>query len=415
MNQILANEIDSIDQYSVLIGEPAIDRIREKAELLKDSHVVHVNSTHYGGGVAEMLPSITSIMNDLGIKTGWRVIKGDSDYFDVTKAMHNALQGGNITLTDETKNIYQRTVKENASRMHIENHDFVVIHDPQCLPLIQHYKKNGTWIWRSHVDLSSPNPSLIDYLKPMINCYDAAIFSLPSYKQDISIPQHFFKPAINPFTYKNSSLSEKKMKEVLASYDIPDDIPLVVQISRFDHWKDQLGVIKAAKLAQEQVDFRLILLGNAASDDPEGIKIYNSLLPHQSDKVRVSLLGDDPALISTLQKKATIVLQKSIREGFGLTVTEAMWKGIPVIGGNVGGIPCQIDDGINGYLVNSIEETAEKIVTLINNIDLRKKMGVMAKEKVRENFLIPRLVEQYLDLFISYTKSTMLKWFIVNV
>ncbi|MFT6908926.1 MAG: trehalose synthase [Oleiphilaceae bacterium] len=394
-----------LDRYAPYIGESAINRIKKKAELLQGCSVVHVNSTQYGGGVAEMLPSITLIMNSLNIKTGWRVIRGTPDFFNITKTMHNTLQGRDIVISEEQKEIYQKVIYENAIRMHIEDHDYVVIHDPQCLPLIQHYNKKGKWTVRCHGDFSTPNTALMNYLKPFINMYDSAIWSIPEYKQDLLIPQHFFLPAIDPFTFKNGELSDKEMNAVLDRYEIPNDVPLVVQISRFDPWKDPAGLIEAAKMAQEKVDFILVLLGNAATDDPEGTEIYNSLAHYQSDKIRILFSGDDQTLVATLQKRAAAIVQKSTKEGFGLTVTEAMWKGTPVIGGDVGGIPKQIDDGVNGYLVNSIEETAERIVMLVNNPELRDQMGVKAKEKVKNNFLIPRLVEQYLDLFISYNNQ----------
>jgi trehalose synthase len=240
------------------------------------------------------------------------------------------------------------------------DHDYVVVHDPQPLPLIEHYAKKSPWVWRCHIDLSRPHPELWAYLVRYIERYDAAILSCPEYAQRLSPPQLFFMPAINPFSIKNRQLSDAEMDERLAHYQIPTDLPLIVQVSRFDPWKDPQGVIEAFKLARKEVDARLVLLGNFATDDPEGAVIYEGLLRSRDDRILVLPYGDDSALVNTLQTRAAAVLQKSVREGFGLTVAEAMWKGTPVIGGNVGGIRYQIEDGINGFLVSTIEETASR-------------------------------------------------------
>jgi trehalose synthase len=389
-----------IEDYKPLVGEEAIDRIWQKAESLRDLHVAHINSTYYGGGVAELLSSLTLLMNHVGIKTGWRVIQGAPDFFSITKKMHNALQGGEINITDLKQEIYESVIYENAIRNHL-HHDFVFIHDPQPLLMIKHYKKKGPWIWRCHLDLTNPHKELWNYLKPNIEFYDAVILTLEEYKQDLQIPQVFFMPAIDPFSIKNRQLTEDEIDERLNHYDIPYDLPLVVQISRFDRWKDPEGVIKAFKMAQKHVDARLVLLGNVATDDPEGTEVFQSLLEYQDDKI-IILSREDTALVNALQRRAAVVVQKSLREGFGLTVTEAMWKGASVVGGNVGGIRYQIEDGVNGFLVSSIKETSERIVQLVNDGDLRHQMGNRAREKVKENFLLTRLLEQYLDLMTSF-------------
>ena len=394
-----------LDDYRPLIGDEAIHRIREKGDRVKKHHVVHVNSTHYGGGVAEMLLSITLLMNDLGIMTGWRVIRGIPDFFTITKKMHNALQGGPFHMTKHKKQIYEQVVFENAARTHLHAHDYVVIHDPQPLPMIEHYTRKGTWIWRCHLDLSNPHKELWNYLRDFINKYDAAIFTIPEYSQKLHIPEFFFLPAIDPFSLKNSDLTEEEMQDRLKHYNIPTDLPIVVQVSRFDRWKDPAGVIEACRIARKKADFTLVLLGNAAADDPEGTEVYEELTEKKDERTLVIPHGDDTALVNTLQRKAHVVIQKSTREGFGLTVTEAMWKGTPVIGGRVGGIPRQIDDGVNGFLVSSVEECADKIVTILGDDELRKSMGAKAREKVKENFLLTRLLEEYLDLFIKYSKD----------
>ncbi len=256
-------------------------------------------------------------------------------------------------------------------------------------------------MWRCHIDLSDPNRELWAYLVPFIEKYDAVIVSIPGYEQRIGVPQLFFMPAIDPFSSKNRELTDVEMDERLAHYDIPTDLPLVVQISRFDKWKDPQGVIDAFRLASKEVPCTLVLLGNVATDDPEGQEVFESLCRCKTERVFV-LTFQDSALVNTLQRRAAVVLQKSIREGFGLTVTEAMWKGTPVIGGNVGGIPHQIEDGVNGFLVSSVEQAAERIVQLLRDEGLRIRLGHAARETVREKFLLSRLLEQYLDLFGSF-------------
>jgi trehalose synthase len=267
--------------------------------------------------------------------------------------------------------------------------------------MIVHYKKSGPWIWCCHVDLTNPNRELWNYLVQFIEKYDAVILSLKDYEQNLQTPQVFIMPAINPFSITNKELSEEEMKDRLEHYDIPTDLPLVVQVSRFDRWKDPEGVIKAFKLARREVDATLVLLGNVATDDPEGHEVYDSLLDQRDERI-IILSVQDTALVNTLQRKAAVVLQKSIREGFGLTVAEAMWKGTPVIGGNVGGIRYQIQDGVNGFLVSSNEEAAARIVQVIKNRDLRERLGQRARETVRKRFLLTRYLEQYLDLFSSF-------------
>jgi trehalose synthase len=393
--------ITQIEDYEKFVGAATIERIKKKARSLQHLHVVNVNSTYYGGGVAEILTSLTLLMNSVGIKTGWRVMQGAPDFFSITKKMHNALQGGEINLSDRKMEIYEEVIYENAIRNHLESHNMVIIHDPQPLPMINHYKKNGPWIWRCHVDLSNPNEKLWNYLTPFIEKYDAVIFSIKDYMKKLKTPQVFFMPAIDPFSILNREMSEEEIKDRFDHYEIPVDLPLVVQISRFDRWKDPQGVIEAFKIARKEVDCTLVLLGNVATDDPEGVEVYESLLDCREERI-IILSHQDTSLVNALQGKATVVLQKSLREGFGLTVAEAMWKGTPVIGGNVGGIRYQIRNGVNGFLVSSVEEAAKRIVQLVKDKKLRKHMGEKAKETVRKKFLLTRYLEQYLDLFSSF-------------
>ena len=400
MKESKETDILSIEDYRPYAGDRIVDNIKKKASSLEGSFIAHYNSTFYGGGVAEMLSPLTILFNDLGIKTEWRVIQGSPDFFSITKKFHNALQGDKINLSELKKDIYVRVIHENAIRNR-SDHDFIIIHDPQPLPLINFFNKKQPWIWRCHLDLSQPNIELLDYLKEFIIQYDAIILTLEEYKQNFNLPQIIFRPAIDPLCIKNRELSEDEIKNRLDYYDIPYDLPLIVQVSRFDRAKDPEGVIEAFNIVRENIDCNLVLLGNIATDDPEGEKIYNRLLEYKSKNIKI-LSVQDSALVNALQRTATVVVQKSLREGFGLTVTEAMWKEAAVVGGNVGGIKYQIEDGVNGFLVSNIEETADRIIKLIEDEELRKKMGKKAKETVRKNFLMTACIERYLDLFNSF-------------
>jgi trehalose synthase len=397
----------SVEDFETLIGAEAVERVLRKAERLRDLHLVNINSTYYGGGVAELLSSLTLLLNATGIRTGWRVIQGRPDFFSITKKMHNALQGGDIDLTDLKMQIYEEVAYENAVRVHLD-HDVVIVHDPQPLPLIQHFRKKAPWIWRCHVDLSHPNAELWAYLAPLIEHYDAVVLSLPEYAQNLTTPQRFILPAINPFSTTNKDLSDVEIADRFSRYGIPTDLPLVVQISRFDKWKDPQGVIDAFKIARQQVDCTLVLVGNVATDDPEGQEVFASLCQCREERIRI-LSVQDSALVNALQRRAAVVLQKSSREGFGLTVTEAMWKGAAVIGGNVGGIKHQIEDGVSGFLVNSVEEAATRIVEVIKDPGLRERLGRNARETVRSRFLMTRLMEDWLDLIGSFEAQFRLK------
>ncbi len=393
-------ELTSVEDYEPLVGAEAVERLLKKVEALRDLHVVNVNSTYYGGGVAEILSSLTLLLNASGIRTGWRVIQGRPDFFSITKKMHNALQGGDIQLTDLKVQIYEEVAYENAARLHID-HDVVIVHDPQPLPLIQHFRKKAPWVWRCHVDLSNPHPDMWEYLAPMIERYDAVVMSLPEYAQKLGTPQRFIMPAINPFSTTNKELSDAEIEDRFEHHKIPTDLPLVVQVSRFDKWKDPQGVIDAFRIARKEVDCTLVLVGNVATDDPEGQEVFSRLCSQAEERIRI-LSVQDTALVNALQRRAAVVLQKSIREGFGLTVTEAMWKGAAVIGGNVGGIKHQIEHGVNGYLVNNVDETAACIVALLKDRKMRERMGRHARESVRSRFLMTRLMEEWLDLIGSF-------------
>jgi trehalose synthase len=389
-----------IEHYEGLIGAEALERIFLKARRLHGLRVINISSTFYGGGVAEILSSLTLLQRALGIRADWRLIQGSPDFFSITKKLHNALQGGDINLSDLKKEIYEGINFHNALRMDVEA-DIVVVHDPQPLPLITHFRHTCPWVWRCHVDLSRPKPDAWEYLREFVEEYDAMVVSLPEYAQEVRIPQLFFMPALDPFSIKNREMTDAEIDDRLKHYEIPDDLPIVAQISRFDRWKDPEGVIEAFRIARKEVDATLVLLGNVATDDPEGQEVFESLLDCKEERILI-LTAEDSALVNALQRRAAVILQKSLREGFGLTVTEAMWKGTAVIGGECGGIRHQIEDGRNGFLVATVEEAAKRIAQLVGDADLRRRLGAAARDTVRDRFLMSRLAEQYLDLFESF-------------
>jgi trehalose synthase len=390
-----------IEDYAPLVGAETAERILRKSDAVRGLHVSHVSSTFYGGGVAEILTPLTLLMNGVGVKTGWRMIQGTAEFFACTKKIHNGLQGGDLDLSDQDRAIYEQVSLENGMRIHLEDHDAVVVHDPQPLPLIRHSDRRQTpWIWQCHIDLSAPHVHIWRYLRSFVECYDVAVFSLPEYSQELSTAQHFIEPAINPFSAKNRELTDDEIAACLTRHGIPTDLPLVVQVSRFDKWKDPIGVLEAFHLARKQVDCTLVLLGNQAIDDPEGAVVLETI--HSALDERIIVISvDDPVLVNALQRTAAVVLQKSLREGFGLTVTEAMWKGAAVVGGNVGGIRRQIRHGETGFLVDSIPEAADAIVHLLRDAKLRERLGRNAKAAVRRNYLMCRLAEDWIDLIAS--------------
>lgn len=390
----------AIGDYAPLIGEKATERILHKAHRLRDLRVLNVSSTFYGGGVAEMLSSETLLARSLGIKADWRLIQGSPDFFSVTKKLHNALQGADINLTELKKEVYEEVIVQNALRMDMD-YDFVVVHDPQPLPLINHYRRTCPWVWRCHLDLSRPHAEAWAYLRGFVDQYDAVVVSLPEYAQAIVPPQVSIMPAIDPFSLKNAELAPVDIQDRLRHYGIPDDLPIVAQVSRFDRWKDPIGVIEAFKLAREEIDATLVLLGNVATDDPEGQEVFESLLDCREERI-IILTAEDSALVNALQRHAAVILQKSLREGFGLTATEAMWKSTAVIAGDCGGLRHQIEDGVSGFLVSSVEQTAQRMVELVKDAELRERIGQRARQTVAERFLMTRKIEQYLDLFSAF-------------
>jgi trehalose synthase len=396
--------LHTLEQYEPLIGAAAVERINRKADRVRTMRVAHVSSTFYGGGVTELLTPLTLLMNSLGMETDWHLVQGTPSFFAITKKLHNGLQGEQVDLSETERAVYEQVTFENATRLHLDDCDAVIVHDPQPLPLIAHFPdREVPWLWQCHVDLSSPFAPAWDYLSGFVEQYNGAVFSLPEYAQDVAVDQHFVSPAIDPFSAKNGELSDADIRRCLSGYRIPTDRPLVTQISRFDRWKDPLGVIQAFREARKQVDCTLVLVGSSASDDPESAAVLEDV-KRALDPSIIVLAIDDPVLVNALQRKAAVVLQKSTREGFGLTVTEAMWKGAAVIGGNVGGIRHQIEDGSNGFLVNNSEEAAVRMVQLLKDSSLREQLGSRAEASVREKFLMSRLLEDWLDLLIRYER-----------
>ena len=397
----------TLGDYAPLIGEEAAERIAQKAYRLRGLSIVHVSSTFYGGGVAEMLSSLTLLERSLGLRSDWRLIQGSPDFFSVTKKLHNALQGAEINVTDLKQAIYEEINLQNALRMELDG-DLVVIHDPQPLPLVQHVRRHCPWIWRCHIDLSQPHAEAWEVVQPLVEQYDAVVLSLPEYAKELTVPQVFIMPGIDPFTTKNRALSDAEIDDRLRHYEIPEDLPLVVQVSRFDPWKDPEGVIEAFERAAREVPATLVLLGNVAMDDPEGQQVFESIIGRKSERVRI-LTAEDSAFVNALQRRADVVLQKSLREGFGLTVTEAMWKSAVVIGGDCGGIRRQIENEKSGFLVSSVEDAAKRIVEVLEDSDLRATMGEAAHARVVEHFLLSRLLEDHLDLFMAFEQGYALK------
>jgi len=392
-----------LGQYEPLIGIRATDRLLNKARQLTGLKVLHVNSTRTGGGVAEILTSLVPLMNELGIVSDWLVLEGEPDFFAFTKDIHNALHGAPIEITREQMAVHRKIVLGNIRDLAELLYDVIVVHDPQPLPLVE-LRRGQVWIWCCHIDASAPDQAVWDYLAPTVDRYDAAVFSLSEYAQKLQVPQRFIMPAIDPFSSINREMSRSEAVQLLAAHDIPRDRPLVVQAGRFDKWKDPEGVVEAFCLACNDVDATLVLVGNTAADDPEGIGTFEEICRYSNDRVMV-LSVDDRLLVNALQRQAAVVLQKSIREGFGLTVSEAMWKRRAVIGGNVGGIRHQIIEGESGFLVSDIEAAGARMARLLGDPLLRKSMGRRAKERVRRHFLMTRLLEDWLDLMASLLPS----------
>jgi trehalose synthase len=369
---------------------------------LRGKTVKMVNSTAVGGGVAEILNRLVPLLDELGIETHWEVITGGNDFFEVTKAFHNALHGAPYVLTREAQEVFLAHTEQNRRRMKFEE-DLVVIHDPQPAGLVASRKdRPGKWIWRCHIDLSNPHPEVWGFLRPMVEQYDAAIFSSPAFARSLHIPQYLFYPCIDPLSEKNKDLEESYLQEVCDDFGIDRSRPIVTQISRFDRLKDPLGVIRAYKMAKNYVDCQLVLAGGGASDDPEGTVVLKEVQEAAADDPDIIILDLPPwsALeINALQRASTLMVQKSLKEGFGLTVTEALWKAKPTIAAAVGGIPIQIIHKLTGMLVHSVEGCAYQIRYLLTHPEFAAQLGKNGREHVKESLLITANVRRWLLLF----------------
>lgn len=389
-----------LEDYREIAPKGTIDFLLNLAKNVEGKKILHINSTRLGGGVAEILRSLIPLMQDVGLDAQWEVISGNEEFFATTKALHNALQGQEQRFTPSMLRTYQEVNKENARRLSPAA-DYVIIHDPQPAPLIDYRPPEGKWIWRCHIDISRPQWKVWRFLRQYVMKYDGAIFSLPKFSQRLPIPQFLIYPSIDPLSEKNRELSAQEQEQILRRLHIPSDKPILLQVSRFDRFKDPLGVIQAYRLLKKHHDITLVLAGGGATDDPEGETVLAEVREAaQNDlDIHILLLPPDANLeINALQRAATIVLQKSLREGFGLTVAEAMWKGKPVIGGFTGGITVQLVYGVTGFTVNCVEGAAFRMHYLIDNPEIMAKMGEDAKEFVRRNFLITRHLGDYLAL-----------------
>ncbi len=397
-----------VDDYAEAAGTEAVERLREAARPLRGARVLHVNSTAFGGGVAELLHAQLPLMQDLGLDMTWALIEGSDDYFFVTKSVHNALQGAEIPWTAHMRDVYWDRIRANAHELR-DGFDFVFVHDPQPAALSTVLEEDGRltgrWLWRCHIDLSAPFEPVWQFFEPIVDRYDAAIFTAVEYaRPGLSHPVlAFIPPSIDPLSAKNIPLSDETTRKVLAGYGIDPDRPIVTQVSRFDPWKDPLGVIDAYRVARERVPgLQLVMAGSLAHDDPEGMRYLELTEQHRDGEPDIHLLTNLQEVgnveVNAFQRAAEVVVQKSVREGFGLVVAEGMWKGRPVVGGDVTGIRLQIEDGVSGFLVDSVKACAERIVQLHDDPDLRKRLGAAARERVRERFLCLREIEDYLRL-----------------
>jgi trehalose synthase len=401
-----------LDRYQEIVGEDVINNLRQLAEPLGGTKVVHVNSTREGGGVAEILHRMIPLKEELGLEPRWEVIVGDAEFYQCTKYMHNTLQGNRFEIPQPLLRGYEQANKENAERLReqLEEANFVFIHDPQRAPLLNLcLGRRGKWIWRCHIDVSRPYRPVWKYLRSFVEPYDASIWSLAEFAQPLHHPLYLMRPSIDPLSEKNRELSKSELQEVMERFELDPGRPMVLQVSRFDRFKDPLGVIQAFRLAKTFTPLQLVLAGGGATDDPEGDEVLAEARAAAMDEADVHILllpSDAHRTINALQRMSDIVVQKSTKEGFGLTVTEAMWKGKPVIGGEVGGIRLQVHNHHTGFLVNTPEGAALRIRYLFTHRDKLEEMGRKARQFVLENFLITRHVREYLTLMLAMLRGT---------
>jgi trehalose synthase len=390
-----------INEYIPIVGQPIIDDLRLLADKLKGRVIQHINSTSVGGGVAEILNRMVPILRDIGVDARWDLIKGGEQFFEVTKKIHNALHGKKEEITQHDLDIFLETGQKNIEEVNTYG-DIVFIHDPQPIVLIEK-KTSNKWIWRCHVDISDPDIRIWQFLSDFILKYDSAVFSAPGFSQKLQIRQYLISPSIDPLSDKNKELPQETIDSVLNKYGIKNDKPIITQISRFDRLKDPIGVIEAYKQVKRYIDCQLVFAGGGATDDPEGIKVLEDVKARaeQDKDIHVLLLPQDDITINALQRASSVIVQKSLKEGFGLTVAEALWKAKPVVASNVGGIPLQIKHKYSGLLCHSIEGASFAIKQLLNNPEYAKRLGQNGREHIRNNFLITRHIRDYMLLFLS--------------
>jgi trehalose synthase len=390
-----------IKEYISIVGQPVIDDLQLIAAKLAGKVVQHINSTAVGGGVAEILDSMVPLLRELGVDTRWDLIKGGAQFFEVTKRFHNILHGRPDKINARDFEIFMETSRKNIDEIDLRG-DIIFVHDPQPLGLIKK-KSDNKWIWRCHIHISNPQKRLWGFLVDFISQYDAAVFSAPAFSRPLPIRQFLICPSIDPLSDKNKELPDEVVHKVLQKYGINKKKPLITQISRFDRLKDPLGVIEAYLQVKKHIDCQLLLAGGGAADDPEGAKVFEEAKEKAgNDKdIHILLLPQNDVEINALQRASTVIIQKSLREGFGLTVSEALWKAKPVVASNVGGIPLQIKHKYSGLLCNSIQGAAFALKQLLNSPEYAKKLGENGREHIKNNFLITRHIRDYLLLFLS--------------
>ncbi|MBN1392643.1 MAG: glycosyltransferase [Sedimentisphaerales bacterium] len=391
----------TLEDYIPIVGQGVIDDLMLAAEKLKSHSIQMVNSTAVGGGVAEILNRMVPLFNELGVETKWDVIRGGMDFFSVTKKFHNALHGKQEEITQHDFDIFRETSEKNIEQVAIDG-DIVFIHDPQPIGLIEK-KASNKWIWRCHIDVSKPDRKVWRFLKRFIDRYDAVVFSAPGFAQNLAMRQFLISPSIDPLSDKNKELPTEMIDSVLEKYGIDREKPIITQISRFDRLKDPIGVIETYLLVKRHIDCQLVLAGGTAVDDPESVQVFEEVKEktQQDGDIHILLLPQNDLEVNALQRASTVIIQKSIGEGFGLTVSEALWKSKPVVASAVGGIPLQITHNYSGLLVHSVEGAAFAVKQLLNTPEYAQKLGANGREHIRNNFLLTRHVRDYLLLFLS--------------
>ena len=397
----------SLGDYRTLVTRGLMEEIMRLAEPLAHARVVHISATAFGGGVAEINYTLVPLMADAGLAVEWRIMHGAEEFYNVTKAMHNALQGDPRSLTGDEKAIFARYNAENAAQFPEADYDYVIVHDPQPAAMIDSFpNRSAKWIWRGHIDFSTPNQDVFDVLLPSLRRYDASIFHMPDYapKGAGLARTVIWPPAIDPLQPKNMALSPEDAAYIVDQFGIDVERPLLTQVSRFDPWKDPLGVIDAYRIVKRRFpEVQLALIGSMAHDDPEGWEYYTRTVEHADGDPDIYILSNMNYVggveVNAFQVHSDVVLQKSTKEGFGLTVTEALWKARPVVAGRVGGIVAQIEDGETGWLVDTVEECAEACIEILRDRAEARRRALKGKEYVRRHFLTPRLLRDWLVLF----------------